>query len=50
MKNYCKDDSKTKASVSISIQKVTTQYTNDVEGFEKAQKEKKKSWRNQKRN
>ena len=36
--------------MSISTQEVTTQCTNDSEGSEKAWKEKKKSWQNQKSN
>ena len=50
MKDYRGDDSKAKASVSTSTQKVTTPHTNNAEGSEKAQKEKKKSRRNRKRN
>ena len=50
MKNHCGDNSKARASISTSTQKVTTQRTNDVESFEKTWKEKKKSRRNRRRN
>ena len=46
MKDHRGDDSKAKASISISTQEVTTQRTNNVEGSEKTQKEKKKNWQN----
>ena len=48
MKDHCRDDFKVK--VFTSTQEVITQRTNDAEGSEKAQKEKKKSWWNRKKN
>ena len=48
MKDHRRDNSK--AKVSTSIQKITTQCTNNAEGSEKAWKEKKKSQQNQRKN
>ena len=48
MKNHYEDDSK--AKMPTSTQKVTTEYTNDAEGSENVQKEKKMSRWNHRRN